>query len=125
MRLLGADVRGVDSGSRTLKDAINEALRDWVTQTLKTTYYLLGPRFGPHPYPLMVRDFQSIIGKETREQILEKRSVVCLIQSRASPACSNSIGFFHAFMNDDVKMIGVEAGGRGSGSKRTRGSLYG
>src|SRR5512143_166610 len=71
MRLMGAEVRGVDSGSRTLKDAINEALRDWVTN-VDTTYYLLGSALGPHPYPLMVRDFQSVIGKETREQILEK-----------------------------------------------------
>ncbi len=114
MRLLGAEVRGVDSGSRTLKDAINEALRDWVTN-VDTTYYLLGSALGPHPYPLMVRDFQSVIGKETRHQILEKEGRLpdCLI------ACvgggSNSIGLFHEFLNDEgVKMIGVEAGGRGS-----------
>ena len=115
MRLLGAEVRGVDSGSRTLKDAINEALRDWVTN-VDTTYYLLGSALGPHPYPLMVRDFQSIIGKEARQQILEKEDRLpdCLI------ACvgggSNSIGLFHEFLNDEnVRMIGVEAGGRGSG----------
>jgi tryptophan synthase beta chain len=71
MRLLGAEVRGVDSGSRTLKDAINEALRDWVTN-VETTYYLLGSALGPHPYPVMVRDFQSVIGREAREQIVEK-----------------------------------------------------
>lgn len=114
MRLLGAEVRGVDSGSRTLKDAINEALRDWVTN-VHSTYYLLGSALGPHPYPLMVRDFQSIIGREAREQILEKEGRLpdCLI------ACvgggSNSIGLFHEFLNDEsVKMIGVEAGGTSS-----------
>jgi tryptophan synthase beta chain len=114
MRLMGAEVRGVDSGSRTLKDAINEALRDWVTN-VDTTYYLLGSALGPHPYPLMVRDFQSVIGKETREQILEKegrlpeRLIACV------GGGSNSIGFFHAFLDDaTVKMTGVEAGGTGS-----------
>lgn len=114
MRLLGAEVRGVDSGSRTLKDAINEALRDWVTN-VHSTYYLLGSALGPHPYPLMVRNFQSIIGREAREQILEKEGRLpdCLI------ACvgggSNSIGLFHEFLNDpSVKMIGVEAGGAGA-----------
>ncbi len=114
MRLLGAEVRGVDSGSCTLKDAINEALRDWVTN-VNTTYYLLGSALGPHPYPLMVREFQSIIGREAREQILEKEGRLpdCLV------ACvgggSNSIGLFHEFLNDEfVKMIGVEAGGTGA-----------
>ena len=114
MELLGAEVRGVDSGSKTLKDAINEALRDWVTN-VETTYYLLGSALGPHPYPLMVRDFQSVIGKEAREQILEKTGELpdCLI------ACvgggSNSIGLFHPFLNDEnVRMIGVEAGGKSS-----------
>ena len=113
MRLLGAEVRGVDTGSKTLKDAINEALRDWVTN-VETTHYLLGSALGPHPYPLMVRDFQSIIGKEAKEQILEKagRLPDCLI------ACvgggSNSIGLFHPFLeNESVRMIGVEAGGKG------------
>jgi len=114
MRLLGAEVRGVDSGSRTLKDAINEALRDWVTN-VETTYYLLGSALGPHPYPLMVRDFQSIIGKEAREQIIEKTGGLpdCLV------ACvgggSNAIGLFHPFLEDEsVRMIGVEAGGKSS-----------
>jgi tryptophan synthase beta chain len=114
MRLLGADVRGVDSGSRTLKDAINEALRDWVTN-VETTYYLLGSALGPHPYPLMVRDFQSIIGRETREQILEKEDRLPETMIACVGGGSNSIGFFHAFINDNVRMIGVEAGGRGSG----------
>ena len=114
MQLLGAEVREVNAGSRTLKDAINEALRDWVTNVAET-YYLLGSALGPHPYPLMVRDFQSVIGRETREQILEKENRLpdCLI------ACvgggSNSIGLFHPFLADEgVRMIGVEAGGLGN-----------
>src|SRR5882724_8235707 len=114
MQLLGAEVRAVDSGSRTLKDAINEALRDWVTN-VADTYYLLGSALGPHPYPLMVRDFQSVIGLEAREQVQEKEGRLpdCLI------ACvgggSNSIGLFHSFLADkSVRMIGVEAGGTGS-----------
>src|SRR5438105_10459762 len=115
MQLLGAEVREVDSGSRTLKDAINEALRDWVTN-VAGTYYLLGSALGPHPYPLMVRDFQSVIGSEARDQILEKEGHLpdCLF------ACvggrSNSIGMFHPSLADEsVRMIGVEAGGLGSG----------
>jgi len=114
MQLLGGEVREVDAGSRTLKDAINEALRDWVTN-VSDTYYLLGSALGPHPYPLMVRDFQSVIGRETRAQIVEKEGRLpdCLI------ACvgggSNSIGMFHSFLADEqVRMIGVEAGGTGS-----------
>src|SRR4029077_4684150 len=99
MRLLGAEVVGVDAGSRTLKDAINEALRDWVTN-VEDTYYLLGSVVGPHPYPKMVRDFQSVIGKEARRQILEQEDKL----PRAGVACvgggSNSIGIFHAFLND-------------------------
>jgi len=113
MQLLGAEVREVNAGSRTLKDAINEALRDWVTN-VSDTYYLLGSALGPHPYPLMVREFQSVIGRETRRQILEQENRLpdCLI------ACvgggSNSIGLFHPFLGDEpVRMIGVEAGGRG------------
>jgi tryptophan synthase beta chain len=114
MRLLGAEVRGVDSGSRTLKDAINEALRDWVTN-VETTYYLLGSALGPHPYPLMVRDFQSVIGREARAQTLEKEGRL----PDALVACvgggSNAIGLFHPFLQDEsVKMIGVEAGGKSS-----------
>jgi tryptophan synthase beta chain len=113
MRMLGAQVVGVDSGSRTLKDAINEAMRDWVTN-IRTTHYLLGSVLGAHPYPTMVRDFQSVIGREAREQILaaEKRLPTHLY------ACvgggSNAIGLFYAFLRDtDVKMVGIEAGGRG------------
>lgn len=114
MRLLGAEVRGVDSGSRTLKDAINEALRDWVTN-VETTYYLLGSALGPHPYPLMVRDFQSIIGREAREQIIEKEGRLADLLVACVGGGSNSIGLFHEFLNDkEVRMIGVEAGGTGS-----------
>ncbi len=115
MRLLGAEVRGVDSGSRTLKDAINEALRDWVTN-VDTTYYLLGSALGPHPYPLMVRDFQSVIGSEARAQILEKEDRLPDVLVACVGGGSNSIGLFHPFLNDEkVRMIGVEAGGRSSG----------
>src|SRR5262245_30458545 len=114
MRLLGAEVRGVDSGSRTLKDAINEALRDWVTN-VETTYYLLGSALGPHPYPLMVRDFQSVIGREAREQILAEEGRLPDVLIACVGGGSNSIGLFHEFLSDDsVKMIGVEAGGTGS-----------
>ena len=113
MQLLGADVREVTAGSRTLKDAINEALRDWVS-TPGETYYLLGSALGPHPYPLMVRDFQSVIGREARAQILEAEASL----PDALVACigggSNSIGMFHPFLNDRVRMIGVEAGGTGT-----------
>lgn len=114
MRLLGADVRGVDSGSRTLKDAINEALRDWVTN-VSTTYYLLGSALGPHPYPLMVRDFQSVIGREARTQILESEGRLPDYLVACVGGGSNAIGLFHEFLDDEtVKMIGVEAGGIGN-----------
>jgi tryptophan synthase beta chain len=114
MRLLGADVRGVDSGSKTLKDAINEALRDWVTN-VETTYYLLGSALGPHPYPLMVRDFQSIIGREARSQVMEKEDRLPDLLIACVGGGSNAIGLFHEFLNDTtVKMIGVEAGGHGN-----------
>ena len=113
MRLLGAEVRGVDSGSRTLKDAINEAMRDWVTN-VRTTHYLLGSVLGAHPYPTMVRDFHKVIGRETRRQILRAEGKL----PNAIIACvgggSNSIGIFHDFLKDKkVQLIGVEAGGRG------------
>src|SRR5256885_8104803 len=113
MQLLGAEVRKVDSGSRTLKDAINEALRDWVTN-VADTYYLLGSALGPHPYPLMVREFQSVIGRETRAQILERENRLPNVLIACVGGGSNSIGLFHPFLNDlAVRMIGVEAGGRG------------
>src|SRR5256714_4823493 len=113
MQLLGAEVREVDAGARTLKDAINEALRDWVTN-VADTYYLLGSALGPHPYPVMVRDFQSVIGREARAQILDAEGRL----PGALVACvgggSNSIGLFHSFLKDSgVRMIGVEAGGMG------------
>jgi tryptophan synthase beta chain len=113
MRLLGAEVRGVESGSRTLKDAINEAMRDWVTN-VRTTHYLLGSVLGAHPYPTMVRDFQAVIGHEARAQILKTEGRL----PDAIIACvgggSNAIGIFYEFLPDkNVKLIGVEAGGRG------------
>ncbi|MGI8638671.1 MAG: tryptophan synthase subunit beta [Pyrinomonadaceae bacterium] len=112
MRLLGAEVRGVDAGAKTLKDAINEALRDWVTN-VETTYYLLGSALGPHPYPLMVRDFQSVIGREAREQILEQTGSLPNVLVACVGGGSNSIGLFHPFLRDEnVRMIGVEAGGK-------------
>lgn len=113
MKLMGAEVRSVSGGSRTLKDAINEAIRDWVTN-VSDTYYLLGSVVGPYPYPLMVRDFQSIIGRETREQIM----AICNRLPDYIIACvgggSNAIGIFYPFLNDKaVRLIGVEAAGRG------------
>ncbi len=114
MRLLGAEVRGVEAGSKTLKDAINEALRDWVTN-VDSTYYLLGSALGPHPYPLMVRDFQSVIGREARQQILEKENRLPDVLVACVGGGSNSIGLFHPFLADEsVRMIGVEAGGKGN-----------
>lgn len=114
MRLLGAEVIGVDSGSRTLKDAINEALRDWVTN-VEETYYLLGSVMGPHPYPAMVRDFQSVIGREARAQVLEGEGRVPDLLVACVGGGSNSIGLFYEFLEDDgVRIIGVEAGGRGT-----------
>ena len=113
MKLLGAELRPVSSGTRTLKDAINEAIRDWVTN-VRNTYYLLGSVVGPHPYPVMVRDFQAIIGKETREQILAKCNRLPDYIIACVGGGSNAIGIFHPFVNDkNVKFIGVEAAGRG------------
>jgi tryptophan synthase beta chain len=125
MKLLGAKVRVVESGSKTLKDAMNEALRDWVTNVFDT-YYLIGSVAGPHPYPMMVRDFQSVIGREARRQILkqEGRLPDCLV------ACvgggSNSMGLFYPFVNDrNVRMVGVEAAGRGLRSGKHAASVLG
>lgn len=113
MRLLGAEVRGVESGSKTLKDAINEALRDWVTN-VGDTHYLLGSVLGPHPYPMMVRDFQSVIGREARQQMLERTGRLPDYLVACVGGGSNAMGLFYDFLNDEsVKMIGVEAGGRG------------
>jgi tryptophan synthase beta chain len=113
MRLLGAEVIGVEAGSRTLKDAINEAMRDWVTN-VRTTHYLLGSVLGPHPYPQMVRNFHKIIGEEAREQILRAAGRLPDHLFACVGGGSNAIGLFHAFLDDAaVKMVGVEAGGRG------------
>ncbi len=112
MRLLGAEVRGVDSGSRTLKDAINEAMRDWVTNP--DSYYLLGSALGPHPYPTMVRDFQSVIGREARAQMLERAGRLPDMVIACVGGGSNAIGIFHPFLDDpQVRLLGVEAGGLG------------
>jgi tryptophan synthase beta chain len=112
MRLLGAKVVSVTSGSRTLKDAISEAMRDWVTN-VQTTYYLLGSVLGPHPYPMMIRDFQRVIGVETRAEILKREGRLPDALFACVGGGSNSIGMFHAFIGDEnVKLIGVEAGGR-------------
>jgi tryptophan synthase beta chain len=114
MRLLGAEVRGVDAGSCTLKDAINEAMRDWVTN-VRTTHYLLGSVLGPHPYPLMVRDFHSVIGREARAQVLRQHGKLPYAVLACVGGGSNAIGIFHRFIGDrGVQLIGVEAGGRGS-----------
>jgi tryptophan synthase beta chain len=112
MRLLGAEVRPVDAGSRTLKDAINEAIRDWVTN-VRTTHYLLGSVLGPHPYPLIVRDFQAVIGREARQQILEAEGGLPDLLIACVGGGSNAMGLFHAFRDDPVQFIGVEAGGLG------------
>ncbi len=115
MRLLGAEVVPVSSGTRTLKDAINEALRDWVT-TVRSTHYILGSVLGPHPFPTMVRDFQSVIGREARRQILEIEGRLPDLLVACVGGGSNAIGLFHAFLEDrDVRLVGVEAGGRGHG----------
>ena len=114
MRLLGAEVRGVSSGSKTLKDAINEAMRDWVTN-VRTTYYLLGSALGAHPYPTMVRDFHRVISIEMKEQILEKEGRLPTAVIACVGGGSNAIGAFYEFIPDkEVRLIGVEAGGRGA-----------
>ncbi len=112
MRMLGAEVVPVTSGSRTLKDAINEALRDWVTNVV-TTFYLFGSATGPHPYPLIVREFQKVIGIESRAQMLELTGVLPDIVVACVNGGSNAIGIFHPFVDDEVRLVGVEAGGTG------------
>jgi tryptophan synthase beta chain len=115
MKLLGARVIPVQAGTRTLKDAINESMRDWVTN-VRTTYYMLGSVLGPHPYPVIVRDFQSVIGREVRTQIMEREGRLPDVLIACVGGGSNSIGLFHEFLSEPgVRMIGVEAGGRGSG----------
>jgi tryptophan synthase beta chain len=115
MKLLGATVTEVPVGSRTLKDAINEALRDWTTN-VRTTHYVMGTVFGPHPFPMMVRDFQSVIGKETKKQILDAEGRLPDYLVACVGGGSNAMGLFYAFLNDGVKMVGVEAGGKGIAS---------
>jgi tryptophan synthase beta chain len=123
MRLLGAKVTSVEAGSRTLKDAINEALRDWAT-TVRTTYYLLGSAMGPHPYPVMVRDLQSVIGREARRQALAALGRLPDVVMACVGGGSNAIGLFHPFIGDRrVRMIGVEAGGHGVSTGRHGASL--
>jgi tryptophan synthase beta chain len=123
MKLMGAEVVPVSSGSRTLKDAINEAMRDWVTN-VSNTYYLLGSVVGPNPYPMMVRDFQLIIGKETREQILAKCNRLPDYIIACVGGGSNAMGIFYPFLNDNsVRLVGVEAAGRGLNTKKHAASL--
>src|SRR5438094_9415850 len=111
MKMLGAKGHAVECGSKTLKDAINEALRDWVTN-VQDTYYLLGSVVGPHPYPTMVRDFQSVIGKEARKQIIRQEGKLPKVVAACVGGGSNSIGIFHSFLHElDVELYGVEAGG--------------
>jgi len=113
MRLMGAEVRGVEAGQKTLKEAVNEALRDWVTN-VRSTHYILGSALGPHPYPMMVRDFHRIIGVEARRQILEREEKLPDLLVACVGGGSNAIGLFHPFLEDKgVKMMGVEAGGHG------------
>jgi tryptophan synthase beta chain len=114
MRLLGAEVRPVEAGARTLKDAITEAMRDWVTN-VRTTHYLLGSVLGAHPYPAMVRDFQAVIGEEARRQVLEQEGALPDLLVACVGGGSNAIGLFHAFLDDPVDLVGVEAGGRSAG----------
>ncbi|HEX9269425.1 MAG TPA: tryptophan synthase subunit beta [Candidatus Limnocylindria bacterium] len=125
MKLLGAEVRGVEAGSRTLKDAVNEAIRDWVTN-VRNTYYLLGSAIGPHPYPTMVRDFQSVIGREARAQCLERTGRLPDLVSACVGGGSNAIGIFSAFIADStVRLRGVEAGGHGIASGEHAASIVG
>jgi tryptophan synthase beta chain len=125
MKLLGAEVREVDAGSRTLKDAVNEAIRDWVTN-VRTTYYLLGSAIGPHPYPAMVRDFQTVIGREAREQCLAQLGTLPDVVVACVGGGSNAIGIFSAFLDDpDVELVGVEAGGEGIATGKHAASVVG
>lgn len=122
MRLLGARVISVESGSRTLKDAINEALRDWVTN-VRSTFYVIGSVVGPHPYPTLVRDLQAVIGREARAQMLEQAGRLPDVAVACVGGGSNAIGLFHAFRDDPVQLIGVEAGGEGLGTGRHAATL--
>jgi tryptophan synthase beta chain len=112
MQLLGAEVRSVTSGSKTLKDALNEAMRDWVTN-VDDTFYVIGTVAGPHPYPVMVRDFNAVVGREARRQMLESWDALPDVLVACVGGGSNALGLFHPFLDDDVRMVGVEAAGRG------------
>ena len=123
MKVLGATVHAVESGSKTLKDAINEAMRDWVTN-VSTTHYLIGSAIGPHPFPTIVRDFQSVIGLEAREQIQRDTGKLPDVVVACVGGGSNAIGMVHAFVPDTaVKLVGVEAGGDGVGTARHSATL--
>jgi tryptophan synthase beta chain len=123
MKLLGAEVRAVSSGSRTLKDALNEAMRDWVTN-IDDTFYIIGTVAGPHPYPLMVRDFNAVVGREARKQMLEQYEALPDVLVACVGGGSNAIGLFHPFLADAaVRMVGVEAAGRGLSSGQHAASL--
>jgi tryptophan synthase beta subunit len=122
MKMLGATVVPVDSGSKTLKDAINEAMRDWVTN-VRTTHYLIGSAIGPHPFPTIVRDFQSVIGREARAQMLEQAGKLPDVAIACVGGGSNAIGLFHPFLDDPVRLIGVEAAGSGIGTGKHAATL--
>tara|TARA_A100001035_G_C27703728_1_gene463777 strand:- start:16 stop:1008 length:993 start_codon:yes stop_codon:yes gene_type:complete len=123
MKLLGAEIRSVNSGTSTLKDAMNEALRDWVSN-VSDTFYVIGTAAGPHPYPMMVRDFQSIIGNEAKSQILKAEGRLPSHVVACIGGGSNSLGLFHSFlMHENIKIIGVEAGGKGTNTKMHAASL--
>jgi len=122
MKMLGATLVSVESGSKTLKDAINEAMRDWVTN-VETTHYIIGSAIGPHPFPTIVRDFQSVIGKEARAQMLQQAGKLPDVAIACVGGGSNAIGLFHPFIDDPVRLIGVEAGGHGVGSGKHSATL--
>jgi tryptophan synthase beta subunit len=122
MKMLGAELVSVESGSKTLKDAINEAMRDWVTN-VETTHYIIGSAIGPHPFPTIVRDFQSVIGKEARAQMLEQAGKLPDVAIACVGGGSNAIGLFHPFLEDPVRLIGVEAAGHGVGTGKHSATL--
>ena len=122
MKILGAELISVETGSKTLKDAINEAMRDWVTN-VRTTHYIIGSAIGPHPFPTIVRDFQSVIGKEARAQMLEQAGKLPDVAIACVGGGSNAIGLFHPFLEDPVRLIGVEAAGEGVGTGRHSATL--
>jgi len=122
MKILGATLVPVESGSKTLKDAINEAMRDWVTN-VETTHYIIGSAIGPHPFPTIVRDFQSVIGSEARRQMLQQAGKLPDVAIACVGGGSNAIGLFHPFLEDPVRLIGVEAGGHGVGTGKHSATL--